>query len=190
MMTERTSIIRSRQLGGAFSEDFIIMQTKSNSPDRYITPQRFKQLLESTQNLVAIETEDVADMVAQFRQLAVRSGQAVYLWQNDAGLLSLREGEVSVPGIQEVADVLRLILHSPHFGVYLFHDFAELIRLPTMAILRQVARKISGNKWKVILIGKKMQFPEGIEEHIEWLVQDKKLPSGRPQLRNGQWIIA
>lgn len=157
--------------------------------ERFVTPKRFDQILQSTKNLIAIETTEVSDVVTQFRQVAVRSGQSIYLWQNDAGLLSLREGEVSVPGLKEIPDVLRHILYSTHFGVYLFNDFTELLHMPNSNILRQIARSPTANNRKIVLIGKRTKFPEGIEEHIEHMVHEIKT-NGRPRLRDGKWLLA
>ena len=44
-----------------------------------------------------METADAAAVLEQFRQFARRSGQAIYAWQDEVGLASLREaGELQV----------------------------------------------------------------------------------------------
>lgn len=58
----------------------------------------FDRVLASKQNLVVLETADAAAVLEQFRQFARRSGQAIYAWQDEVGLASLREAEMRVPG--------------------------------------------------------------------------------------------
>ena len=96
--------------------------------------------MQSPQNLIAIETAHAADVVAQFRLLALRTGQSVYYWQEDAGITSLRERDVRVPGSKRVTEALRYILQSMQFGIYLFTDYEEHLRAPNIGLLRQIAR--------------------------------------------------
>ena len=79
-------------------------------------------------------------MVAQFRLLAMRTGQSVYYWRDDDGITSLRERDVRVPGSKRVTDALRYILQSMQFGIYLFTDYEEHLRAPNIGLLRQIAR--------------------------------------------------
>ena len=103
----------------------------------------FDRIVQSPQNLIAIHTANADDVLAQFRLLALRTGQSVYSWQDEAGIASLREREMRVPGSKRATDALRYILQSPQFGVYLFTDFAEHMRPPNTGLLRQIARSRS-----------------------------------------------
>ncbi|MEP6485216.1 MAG: hypothetical protein ABJB01_12270 [Rudaea sp.] len=155
--------------------------------DVFVTPKLFDRIVQSPQNLIAIETAHVDDVVAQFRLLAMRSGQSVYYWQPEAGIQSLRERDVRVPGSKRVTDALRYILQSMQFGVYLFTDYDEHLRAPNVGLLRQIARTRSSNGRKVVFIGERIVLPEGLDVLSERI---EHVPEGRskPRLRDGRWV--
>ena len=163
------------------------MNTTVALADVFVTPKLFDRILQSPQNLIAIDTAHSVDMVAQFRLLALRTGQSVYYWQEDAGITSLRERDVRVPGSKRVTDALRYILQSMQFGVYLFTDYQEHLRAPNVGLLRQIARAKSGNGRKVVFIGERVILPEGLDaltDHIEHMPET----TGKPRLRDGRWV--
>lgn len=113
-----------------------VANVSSTASEVFVTPKLFERIVQSPHNLIAIETANPADVLAQFRLLALRTGQSVYYWQEDAGITSLRERDVRVPGSKRVTDALRYILQSMQFGVYLFTDYAEHLRAPNIGLLR------------------------------------------------------
>jgi len=153
----------------------------------FVTPKLFERIVQSPQNLIAIETPHAADVLAQFRLLALRTGQSVYYWQADAGITSLREREMRVPGSKRVTDALRYILQSMQFGVYLFTDYAEHLRAPNIGLLRQISRIRSGNGRKVVFVGEQVAFPEGLDELVE-RIPHLQVGQARPRLRDGRWV--
>lgn len=168
------------------------MQTQSLSADTpatevFVTPTLFDRIVQSAQNLIAIETANAADVIAQFRLLALRTGQSVYSWQEDAGITSLRERDVRVPGSKRVTDALRYILQSPQFGVYLFTDYAEHLRPPNTGLLRQIARSRTVAGRKVVFVGEEVHLPEGMDALIERIAHQPGKNS-RPRLRDGRWV--
>lgn len=154
----------------------------------FVTPALFDRILQSPQNLIAIHTADAADVLAQFRLLALRTGQSVYSWQEDAGIASLREREMRVPGSKRATDALRYILQSPQFGVYLFTDFAEHLRPPNTGLLRQIARSRNVAGRKVIFVGDEIAMPEGMDALVE-VISHQPVAGTRPRLRDGRWVI-
>jgi hypothetical protein len=159
----------------------------SNVAEVFVTPKLFDRIVQSPHNLIAIETGNAADVVAQFRLLALRTGQSVYYWQEDAGITSLRERDVRVPGSKRVTEALRYILASMQFGVYLFTDFVEHMRAPNIGLLRQIARTRSGNGRKVIFIGEGIHLPEGLDALVERISHVPEMVS-KPRLRDGRWV--
>lgn len=159
----------------------------SAAAEVFVTPKLFERIVQSPQNLIAIETPNAADVLAQFRLLALRTGQSVYYWQADAGITSLREREMRVPGSKRVTDALRYILQSMQFGVYLFTDYAEHLRAPNIGLLRQIARIRSGNGRKVVFVGEGVQLPDGLDDLVERI---SHVETGvlRPRLRDGRWV--
>lgn len=154
----------------------------------FVTPALFDRIVQSPQNLIAIHTANAADVLAQFRLLALRTGQSVYSWQDDAGIASLREREMRVPGSKRATDALRYILQSPQFGVYLFTDFAEHMRPPNTVLLRQIARSRSVAARKVVFVGDEIDMPEGMNALIE-VISHQPVAGTRPRLRDGRWVI-
>ena len=155
--------------------------------DVFVTPKLFDRIVQSPQNLIAIDTSHSADMVAQFRLLALRTGQSVYYWQEDAGITSLRERDVRVPGSKRVTEALRYILQSMQFGIYLFTEYEQHLRAPNVGLLRQIARTKSSNGRKVVFIGERVILPEGLDaltDHIEHMPET----TGKPRLRDGRWV--
>src|SRR5689334_9036425 len=100
----------------------------------------FDRVLASKQSLVVLEADDPAAVVDQFRNFARRSGQSIYSWQDEVGIFSLRDSDMRVPGSKRVADALRYILQSMHFGIYLFTDISQHLRPPNTGILRQIGK--------------------------------------------------
>ena len=159
----------------------------STAAEVFVTPKLFERIVQSPQNLIAIETPNAVEVLAQFRLLALRTGQSMYYWQADAGITSLREREMRVPGSKRVTDALRYILQSMQFGVYLFTDYAEHLRAPNIGLLRQIARIRTGNGRKVVFVGEPEQFPDGLEELVERIAHTQ-VGQSRPRLRDGRWV--
>jgi hypothetical protein len=153
----------------------------------FVTPKLFERIVQSPQNLIVIETANTADVLAQFRLLALRSGQSVYYWQEEAGITSLRERDLRVPGSKRVTDALRYILQSMQFGVYLFTEYAEHLRAPNIGLLRQISRIRTGNGRKVVFVGEEVRLPEGLDALVERIAHQPS-GSGRPRLRDGRWV--
>ena len=145
----------------------------------FVTPKLFDRIVQSPQNLIAIETAHAADVLAQFRALAMRTGQSVYYWQVDAGITSLRERDVRVPGSKRVTEALRYILQSMQFGVYLFTDYDEHLRAPNIGLLRQIARTRSSNGRKVVFVGERVTCRKD-STHLPTVSSIRRRPRANP----------
>lgn len=159
----------------------------SSVAEVFVTPKLFDRIVQSQHNLIAIETANAAEVLAQFRMLALRTGQSVYYWQDESGIASLRDREARVPGSKRSGDALRYILQSPQFGVYLFTEFAENLRPPNVHVLRQIARSRTVSGRKVVFIGEKVRLPEGMESMFERIAHEQ-VTRTRPRLRDGRWV--
>jgi hypothetical protein len=164
-----------------------VVNVSSNATEIFVTPKLFDRIVQSPQNLIAIETANAEDVIAQFRLLALRMGQSVYYWQADAGITSLRERDLRVHGSKRVTDALRYILQSMQFGVYLFTDYAEHLRPPNIGLLRQISRIRSGNGRKVVFVGESVHLPDGMDELVERIAH-QPVGQSHPRLRDGRWV--
>ncbi|MBS0569750.1 MAG: hypothetical protein JSS28_04030 [Proteobacteria bacterium] len=159
----------------------------SAAAEVFVTPALFDRIVESSRNLIAIRTANTPDVIAQFRVLALRTGQSVYYWQDEAGITSLRERDLRVPGSKRATDALRYILQSPQFGIYLFSDFAEHLRPPNTGLLRQIARSRVVAGRKVVFVGETIAMPEGMDALVE-VISHQPVAGTRPRLRDGRWV--
>jgi hypothetical protein len=170
----------------------------SSSPEAgpvFVTPQLFERIVASPRALVAIDTPRGAEVLAQFKHFAVRSGNSIYAWGEEGGIASLREGGVSVPGSARLPEALRFIQASPQFGVYLFHELGAALRFSplraqVLALLRQIGRgrHAGANVRKVVLIDARVSFSEGVDDLMERFTDE---PGGgrRLRLRDGRWVV-
>jgi hypothetical protein len=147
----------------------------------------FERILDASSGLVVLDSEDAHGLIDQFRVMARHSGQAVYLWQPDTGLGSLRDAHARVPGCQRLGNALRYMQQSMHFGVY----FLLGIELPLSAmdatLLRQLARAPKDYLRRVVLI----DAPAALVEHLGELavrLSGNSQPR-RLRLRDGRWLV-
>lgn len=152
-----------------------------------VTPRLFEEILNAEGNLIGIETADMDDTLEQFRQLAMRSGQSVYLWDPENGIAALRQSEMRIPGSKRLNDALRFVLQSMQFAVYLLIDFEDQIKPPNTALLRRFARIRTGNQRKMVFLSNKLSFPEEIDGLVERL-STGTTSNKRPRLRDGRWV--
>ncbi len=152
-----------------------------------VTPKLFEQILNAEGNLIGIETAQMEETLDQFRQLAMRSGQSVYVWDPENGIAALRQSELRVPGSKRLSDALRFILQSMQFAVYLLVDFEEQVKPPNTALLRRFARIRTGNQRKMVFLASKLEFPEEIDVLVERMTPGK-VANSPPRLRDGRWV--
>ena len=167
--------------------------TTGESQQVFVTPQLFEQIVGDEKSVIAIDTPRADEILAQFRQFAVRSGNAIYAWNETEGILSLRGGDLAVPGSTRIADALRYVNASIHFGVYLFVGIGNILRFsPTrpqaMAALRQIARgRVGGNARKLVLIDTHVALSDGFDDQMSRYV-DAPVAQRRIKLRDGRWV--
>lgn len=152
-----------------------------------VTARLFEQILNAEGNLIGMETASMDDTLEQFRQLAMRSGQSVYLWDPENGIAALRQSEMRIPGSKRLNDALRFILQSMQFAVYLLIDYDDQIKPPNTALLRRFARIRTGNQRKMVFLSQRLSFPEEIDSLVERLTAGAAANT-RPRLRDGRWV--
>lgn len=148
----------------------------------------FQRIVEAERAVVVLETGHAEEMIVQFRRLAQRSGQVMYLWRESDGLHSLREGDVAVPGCLRVGDTLRYVLQSMHFGVYLLADMAPPLSPTVLSLLRQIVRAETPYIRRVVLM---TQTPAltSVLESLAVSIDCDHARLVRPRLRDGRWVV-
>ena len=168
--------------------------TSGESGSLFVTPQLFDRIVSAERSLIAIETPRAAEVLAQFRHFAVRSGNSIYAWNESDGIASLRESEVSVPGSARLPEALRYIQGSMHYGVYLFHELGAQLRFSparaqVIGLLRQMGRGkgMAGSVRKIVLIDEQVAFSDAVDELFE-RIHDEPGSGRRLRLRDGRWV--
>lgn len=147
----------------------------------------FEQILSSSSGLVLLQSEDCPALLDQFRSIARHSGQAVYLWQPDTGLGSLRDAHVRVPDCQRLGNALRFMQQSLHFGVYVMVGLELPLSAMDDILLRQLARLPQGHLRRVVLVN----APRALAEHLGELAVHLRSEDSQPRrlrLRDGRWL--
>ncbi|WP_158884314.1 hypothetical protein [Rhodanobacter sp. L36] len=148
----------------------------------------FERILAASSGLVAMESSDVHALMDQFRALARHSGQALYLWQPDTGLSSLRDVHVRVPDCQRLGNALRYMQQSMHFGVYFLVGLELPLSVMDATLLRQLARAPKEHLRRVVLIDAPAALIEHLGEQVVRLGGEDGSPR-RPRLRDGHWVV-
>lgn len=147
----------------------------------------FERILTAPTGLVVLESKDVDALIEQVRALARHSGQAVYLWQPDTGLGSLRDAHARVPDCERLGNALRYMQQSMHFGVYFLRGMELPLSAVDAAVLRQLARAPKGHLRRVVLV----DAPPALVSHLGDLATQLSSEDGRPRklrLRDGRWL--
>ncbi len=148
----------------------------------------FERILAAASGLVVLHCEDSHALINQFRMIARHTGQAMYLWQPDTGLGSLRDAHVRVPDCQRLGHALRYMQQSMHFGIYFVVGLQLPLSTTDASLLRQLARPPKAHVRRVVL----MDAPAALAEHLGALAvqldaQDSQ--PRRPRLRDGRWLV-
>ncbi|MET0616959.1 MAG: hypothetical protein ABWZ54_04265 [Luteibacter sp.] len=158
-------------------------------PDTQAATDVFDRILSAAGPLVALQGGELATLVEQFRLVARRTGQAVYLWRHAEGLVSLRDAQMRVPGCVRLGDALRYILQSLHFGVYLLDMPPGPPSATDGALLRQLARTATGHVRRVVLVGASPSLLATFEEDVVRVDADWRARAAAPRLRDGRWVV-
>lgn len=148
----------------------------------------FEQILGASSGLVVLDTDDVSALIEQFRIMARHSGQAVYLWQPDTGLGSLRDAHARVPDCQRLGNALRYMQLSMHFGVYFLLGIELPLSAMDAALLRQLSRSPKDYLRRVVLIDAPAALVEHLGDQAVYL-NSRESQARRLRLRDGRWLV-
>lgn len=146
----------------------------------------FEELLERIERVFVIESNDVPGTLGHLDAFVRFSGKAVYRWERDRGLMSLKVSDACVPATTRFADALRYILDSQHYGIYCFSGFEDRLDLNTAQLLQQIATGTSSYERKVFLVGENVRLPSMISKLVARCVYE---PARRLRLRDGRWVV-
>ena len=129
-----------------------------------------------------------ADARTMADTLSHRGPDDAGVWADpEAGIASLRESGLHVPGSKRIGDALRYVMQSMHFGIYLFVDFAEHLRPVDTLLLRRISRTQNVNERKLVFIGHEVEMPEELDGMFDRLTADTD-KQAHVRLRDGRWV--
>lgn len=155
------------------------------SPTQEVEDNLLDRILATDSVLVALRCDDTGVLTNALQRIAQQTGKALYVWRAHAGLCRLPGRDEAVPGLMHLADVLRFIERSPHFGVYFLADPPRTWGADLMALLRRIARIDPRKPRRLVVPGTLADFPPTLPA--------RELAWGRPltaqlRLRHGAWV--
>ena len=151
-------------------------------------PETLHQYIENAPStIVAIYCQGAAEIVKALEGFTRRRGTTIYAWTVDRGLVSLREQGMVVPASRRLADALRYVQQSAHFGIYLIPIAGSQLTPPIVAQLRQISRVSDGPLKRIVLLNETADLPNSILEYCAHL-QMQPRSSAKLRLRDGRWV--
>lgn len=167
----------------ASNESQLVLRT---SGDERVPQRLYDQLLDAAGNLVMLDTPFPDELLAHIRLMSQRRGHSIYAWNLENGLASLREHGITVAGSKRMAEALRFVLQSGHFGVYVFPADRSEYTPQVLALLRQIGRGKEGGDKRVLVLGTAINIPALLP--IATSIVHKHGLSDRLRMRDGRWI--
>lgn len=155
-----------------------------SQPDPTTTATLLERIINAECSLIVFRCEDVEALHAQLRRDTLRSGQALYAWTGEAGLRSLRDRGLPVPGCRRFVDALRYIAQSAHFGIYFCSGYTVPPDPALIPVLRQIG-KLGGERVRRVVLLDPISLPPTVDA-VE--VSLRAGSGARPQLRDGRWL--
>ncbi len=151
-------------------------------------PETLHQYIENAPStIVAIYCRGAAEIVKALEGFARRRGTTIYAWTVDRGLISLREQGIVVPASRRLAEALRYVQQSAHFGIYLIPVAGAQLTPPIVAQLRQISRVSDGALKRIVLLNETADLPTSILEYCAHL-QMQPRSSAKLRMRDGRWV--
>jgi hypothetical protein len=143
------------------------------------------RMLATDSTLIVLRCNDADALSDALRSLAQRTGKALYFWRASIGLCRLPGRDETVPGVVQLADVLRFIERSPHFGMYFIADLPAEWSADLLALLRRIAQIDAQQPRRLVLLGALADLPAGLPaRELTW----GPPVAARLRLRHGAWV--
>ena len=157
------------------------------SMDTNIASELLDTIVNAKRSLVLLRCDEAQPLLDLLRRHAIRTGQALYAWNEETGLRSLRDAQLTVPSSLRFSDALRHIIQSAHFGVYFFAGILPPFDATLVPLLRQASRLNGEHARRVVLIGAVAELPAGVDA---FELKRAIAKPARPRLRDGHWVRA
>ncbi len=152
-----------------------------------VTPKMFESLLSADKNLIVMSTPEPVVALAQLRQLAMRGGQAVYVWEPELGIAPMRDASARVTSTERLGDALRYIQRSRHFGIYVLVGAERELRAEHTGLLQSISEGDSPAARKLAFLGSSFNLPADLIESVDY-IRCNGATTARLRLRDGKWL--
>lgn len=152
-----------------------------------VTPKMFESLLTADKNLIIMSTPDPTLALSQLRQLAMRGGQAVYVWEPEIGIAPMRDTSARVGSTERLGDALRHVLRSRHFGIYIMVGAERELRPEHSGLLKSISDSVSPAARKLAFLGSSFNMPADLVQSVEY-IRCNGATTARLRLRDGKWL--
>ncbi|MEO6075510.1 MAG: hypothetical protein ABIP56_01765 [Dokdonella sp.] len=152
-----------------------------------MTPKLFESLLFADKNLIVMSTSEPSVALSQLRQLAMRGGQAVYVWEPQLGIAPMRDVTARIAGTERLGDALRYIHRSRHFGIYVFMRAERELRAEHTGLLQAISDGDNPAARKLAFLGSSFNMPADLVDSVEYL-RCNGSSTARLRLRDGKWL--
>ena len=119
--------------------------------------EHLEKLISTGYKLVALETDSPQQSINDFRPL-VREGKAIYLWEEASGLRRMEASHIEIPNTKTPEQVLKHIINSKHYGVYVLVGLGKELREALQPQLKSFIAD-QKNKKKIIFVDSHFQYP-------------------------------
>ena len=159
--------------------------TETGTQKEFVEDSLLDRVLDADRVLLALRCDDPDALLESLRDAAMRTGRAIYWWRARTGLCRLPGRDEVVPGVAHLADVLRFVEHSPHFGVYFLADRPLEWGADLLALLHRIVEIDPQPPRRLVLLGTLADFPAALPvRELAWC-----RPLGaQPRLRHGAWV--
>ncbi len=125
-------------------------------------------------------------LVQSFKSLSLRTGWAIYLWENNAGLLNLKSSEPAAPKTGSFKEAIKFAMARKHFSVFVFPINDKDAWIQAKVFFSMVGNELDGAvKFLFILSrGQKHHFFETRAQEVKFNLG----LDGNYVLRDGNWV--
>jgi len=142
------------------------------------------RILAADSVVVTLRCGDAGTVTSALRRIALQTGRALYAWRPHIGLCRLGVRDEKIPGVVQLADVLRWVYRGPGFGVCFLAESPRAWAPDIMALLHRITQIDPRKPRRLILPGTLADVPPSLPaRELAW-----GSPGTQLRLRHGAWL--
>ncbi len=81
---------------------------------------QLEEEIRQTDRILYVEKNDISGLTGSLKSLTMRTGWALYVWENGRGLINIKSSEPPPPRTENLKDAFKFALARKHFSVFVF----------------------------------------------------------------------